>query len=85
MTPGPWNVCFGRGAYLAIERREIGETAVRIASVANSSPNAESDALLIAAAPDLLEAVRACLLMCEMPPAIKTLATNAMERAGGSL
>lgn len=54
-TPGPWMARFEKVRYVIFVDGEIGEKA--LATTGGAYPDSEANALLIASAPDLLEAV----------------------------
>ena len=57
-TPAPWKARFEKVRYVIFVEGEVGEKA--LATTGGAWPDSEANARLIAAAPDLLEALQEC-------------------------
>jgi hypothetical protein len=83
-TPGPWlaQECIRSGWDVVADDGHVVETTDEIGRY--GPIDRQANAHLIAAAPDLYEALRASVLMCiNMPPAIERMAEAALAKARG--
>jgi len=87
-TPGPWAIAAGYKTMLLVESRFGGpvcdiECHCDVDTGILPSEEEEGNAHLIAAAPELYEALEAYMLMTDAPPAIASKGWSALAKARG--